>query len=320
MKHIPKKFGIKQGAEKFPLMVVVSVTYVCNGRCPHCPYTNSAIRSHYKDAPFIADDLFKKIADECGRYNSYIRLTGGGEPLLHPHILDLLAYAKGVGARIGLITNGSLLSEEVGRKLLSANTDVIEVSIDAADQTTYSKIRVGLDFETVKNNVVQLIQERNRLKINTKIIVSVINQKAIEGQVDKIVKFWSKIVDNVQIRKYLTWNILKEENSADPTPYLKERVPCPWPFERLNIDTKGKVLFCGYDIAAETNFGNVKNLSIEEIWRGRKFNQWRELILEGKYESISVCRKCSDWRYRSWNYNYWYLLKKAEKQIKRRLI
>src|SRR4030042_1647517 len=108
IQHLPREFKIKEGAEEFPLMVVLSVTYVCNSRCPGCPYTNSTIRETYKDASFMPADLFKKIADECGKYGAYLRLSGGGEPLLHPQMVDLIEYAKSKGAKIGLITNGSV--------------------------------------------------------------------------------------------------------------------------------------------------------------------------------------------------------------------
>ena len=61
--------------------------------------------------------------------------------------------------------------------------------------------------------------------------------------------------------------------SADTTPYLPSTSPCPWPFERLNIDSRGQVAMCGYDIAFKTNLGNVKEKSIKEIWLGDDFKK-----------------------------------------------
>jgi len=320
--HFPEKFGIKKGAEKFPFMVVVGVTYVCNARCPNCPYTQSSIRQSYKDTPFIAPETFKKIADECGQYNAYVRISGGGEPLLHPQMVELIEYAKKVGARVGLITNGSLLTPDRVNRLLTANTDAIEISADAADKETYSRVRTGLNFDKLLHNARYLVKRRNELKSDTKIVASVINQKTVADKLESIIAFWREIVDNVQVRKYLTWGIGNPDESADPTPYIPDlpiRVPCPFPFERLNIDSRGKVEFCGYDIAGETDFGNVNETSIKSIWQGKKFNQWRELLLQGKYEEIDICRKCPDWRYRSWNYNYWHVLKKAERKRAQKL-
>ena len=310
--HTRDAYGFKEGAKNFPLMVVVAMSYVCNARCPNCPYTQSTIRQSYKDRPFIRPETFKRIADECGRFRSYMRLSGGGEPFLLPYLITLIEYAKSAGAKVGIITNGSRLTPRVASRLLAADTDTIEVSVDAADKETYSRIRVGLDFDALVASVMYLREERDVTRSKTRIVASVVNQKALGDKLSDTVAFWAKIVDKVQVRKFLTWSIGDSKQSADPSPYLSERVPCPFPFERLNIDTRGDIAFCGYDIVGETNFGNVHETSIEAVWKGEKFNAWRKLLLEGRYEEIPVCQKCSDWRYRSWNYNYWKVLNDAD--------
>ncbi len=313
--HLPTIAGLKPGAEKFPLMVVVAICYVCNAKCPACPYTRSSIRRSYRDAPLMKSSTFRKIADECGKHCAYVRISGGGEPLLHPHMIGLVEYAKRAGAKVGLITNGSKLTPNVTNKLLDAGIDAIEVSVDAADRDTYSYVRAGLDFDVLLGNVRCLIAKRNGQHSSTRVVASVVNQRAIEGKLDTTVAFWREIVDEVQVRKYLTWGIGDPSESGDAAPYIPDlptRAPCPFPFERLNVDSRGKIEFCGFDIAGETDFGNVNETTIGEVWRGGKFNLWRQLLLEGRYEEIPVCRKCPDWKYRSWNYNYWSVLDKAE--------
>ena len=46
---LEKGYGLRPGAEEFPLMVVIAVIYPCNFGCPMCPYTdgNSEIRKFY---------------------------------------------------------------------------------------------------------------------------------------------------------------------------------------------------------------------------------------------------------------------------------
>src|SRR5262245_66695700 len=90
---------------------------------------------------------FKKIADETGRYGAYLRISGGGEPMLHPQADELLVYAKQVGCRIGLITNGSLFDEASCRALLGAGIDMIEFSVDACAPATFATVRKGLGCE-----------------------------------------------------------------------------------------------------------------------------------------------------------------------------
>lgn len=316
IKHTQEKYDIRTEAKEFPMMCVLSFSYVCNALCPNCPYTNSNIRKDYKDRPFMAEDTFRIIADQCGEYNAWIRISGGGEPMLHPKAVELLEYAKDKGARIGLITNGSRFTGDSLERLLKAQIDMIEFSVDAADPDTYDKVRKGLDWKNLVETVKRAVEVRNRIKSATKIIASGINQVGVD--IDKVEKFWSGIVDEFQKRKYLTWNISDPSKSADTTPYLppEKRVPCPFLFERLNIDSRGKVMVCGYDIAAKSDMGNIHEKSIKEIWHGKAFDYYRNMHLARKGDKIELCNICPDWKYRSWKHNYWKVVKTAEKARK----
>lgn len=316
--YIEEEYGLRKEALEFPMMCVMALSYVCNSCCPSCPYTHTKIRSTYKDRPFMDEDIFMTIADQCGEYGAWLRITGGGEPMSHPKAVELMEYAKKRKARIGLITNGSLFTEKSLRRLISAEVDMIEFSVDAGDRTTHEKVRPGLDWKKLLENVDIAIKIRNGIKSQTKIIASVINQKGVD--IGRAKGFWCKIVDEVQIRKYLTWGYLKDL-SADPVPYLepKEKIPCPWLFERLNIDTRGDVTICGEDLAFKESFANVKDMPIKEIWHGYKFEYLRKKHLAREGHEIPICRNCPDWKYRSWTHNYWKVLKKAE-EIRRKKV
>ena len=143
-------YGLRRGAEEFPLMVVLSIIYPCNFGCPNCPYTdaNSEIRRFYRerDGDLFKEDLWNRIAVECGRYGAWMRCTGGGEPMLHPRMVDMIEFAKAQGARVWLNTNGSMFgpTPALRRKLervIDAGIDLIEFSMDAGDAATYAQVR-----------------------------------------------------------------------------------------------------------------------------------------------------------------------------------
>jgi radical SAM protein with 4Fe4S-binding SPASM domain len=267
----------------------------------------------------MSENTFKIIADQCGQHHTWIRLSGGGEPMLHPKILELIEYAKKAGAKIGLITNGSKFNEKNSRALLKANVDMVEFSVDAADKDTYAKVRKGLNWQTLVRNVKRMVRLRDELKSKTKIIASCVNQAGVD--IEKAEKFWRPIVDNFQKRKYLTWGITNPLYSADKTPYLspEQLIPCPFIFERLNIDSRGQVMVCGFDIAAKTNLGNVHKKSIKAIWHGKDFEYYRKIHLARRGNEIELCKNCTDWKYRSWKHNYWKLVRNAEKKRKNTL-
>jgi len=233
--------------------------------------------------------------------------------MLHPQAVELVKYAKKVGAKVGLITNGSRFTEESSTRLLEANVDMIEFSVDAADEGTYDRVRKGLKWDTLVKNVKRMVELRNHLKSESKIIASGVNQAGID--IEAVTGFWTPIVDNFQKRKYLTWGINDPSKSADPTPYLppEELIPCPFIFERLNIDSRGKVMVCGFDISASTDMGNIHEKSIKEIWHGGGFTYYRNMHIERRGREIALCRDCPDWQYRSWKHNYWKIVKNAER-------
>lgn len=314
IKHTVKTFGLRTQAREFPMMCVLSFVYVCNSRCPSCPYTNSGIRKSYRDRLFMKPETFRRIADECGRYGAWLRISGGGEPMLHPQAVELMEYAKKVGAKVGLITNGSRFDLSSIKRLLKSQIDMIEFSVDAGDPHTYAELRPGLNWQRLVRNVKRMVVWRNKLKSKTKIIASAVNQVGVD--IKNIEKKWGPLVDNFQKRKYLTWGINDPNYSADATPYLppEAHIPCPFIFERLNIDSRGKVMACGFDIVGKTNMGNIHRQSIQKIWHGPQFEFYRQMHLAKRGQEIPLCKNCPDWQYRSWKHNYWKLVKNAERR------
>jgi radical SAM protein with 4Fe4S-binding SPASM domain len=309
-------YGLRPEASEYPMMLVLSYVYPCNALCPHCPYTNSNIRKEYRDAPFMPEATFKKIAEESGPFGAYLRISGGGEPMLHPQATELLVYAKAKGCKIGLITNGSLFDDDNTCALLAAGVDMIEFSVDACDKETYDVVRKGLNFEELKDNVRRMLRLRNETRGKTKVIASGVNQNGID--IDAVERYWVQEigVDYFIKRKFLTWGVnttLDASRSADPSAYLNtDEVPCPFIFERLNIDSRGNVMVCGYDISANTSMGNVNQDSIRDIWHGPGFRFYREKHLAGRGKDISLCSGCPDWKFRSWDHNYWKVVRNAE--------
>lgn len=342
-----QEYRLRYGAEEFPLQIVISTIYPCNFGCPNCPYTdgNSEIRQFYHErhADLFPVDLWKKIADEAGPYGAWMRCTGGGEPLLHPHMVDMIEYAKAKGARIWLNTNGSMLGgiPKLRQKLLrliKCGVDLIEFSMDAADAETYAIVRpphrgAPRDpqhwWKQHVDNVRAALELRREYIKPTRVVVSMIRQDIIEDKLEEAVQFWLKDVgvDDVITRKFLTWDDntnIGQGNALDRHLYSElpaERAePCVWPFERLNVDTLGRIALCGQDISFRTSdhFPNVKDVSIKDIWQGESFNWYRRMHLDGRGGECWPCRGCSAWLagIRDWNYGWLQVLKKSGDHLK----
>ncbi|MCP4112655.1 MAG: radical SAM protein [Desulfobacteraceae bacterium] len=301
------KYGFPEGADVFPKMVVVNVSYVCNAKCVHCVHTiDSSSRKVVGDDIFVSEEAFKKLADECGDYGSYIRITGTGEPLLHPNILELIKYAKDRGCKVSMITNGSLLTPEKTDFLLACNIDGIEISVDAMSQETYEAVRRGLNFEKLLSNVRYLRQKRDNISASTNIVVSFVEEDLNRHERYMAEDFWvPEYVDNIQFRVWLQYG--KMQSTEDRRSLMPDREPCPYPFERINMDSQGKFHLCAFDIDHDTDYGSISDRPLIEIWRDSEIEGIRELLLARRFDDIPICSRCTDWGCRSWEHNFWKL-------------
>ena len=317
--HLPEKFCMKAGAEKFPLMILPQVSNICNSSCIHCWFNaNPELRTR-DGVKYMASELLCKIVDEISLHadtKPLLRITGTGEPFMMQGLTKILSYASGKkGVRVGIITNGSLVTSDRAKKLIDAGVEALEISVDAADKYTYERIRRGLKFETITKNINNMVLYRNKISANTKILVSIVeNPKEIDPQA--VEAFWRDRADNVIMRKYLTYGQISEEGYSEET-YLPpdKRVPCPYPFERMVILASGDVTFCNFDVEDSYYMGNITEQSIEEIWRGPKFEAWRKLVLQCRFEDMPLCDKCNDWKYKSWTHNFFKVLKHSDTSI-----
>jgi MoaA/NifB/PqqE/SkfB family radical SAM enzyme len=328
-------------------MIVLAIIYPCNFGCPMCPYTdaNSEIRRSYKErgGELFPVPLWNRIADECGAYGAWLRCTGGGEPMLHPRMVEMVEYAKGRGARVWLNTNGSMFGPTPAlrmrlERLIIAGIDLIEFSMDAADPDTYARLRPprrGMPrdpeawFTDHVDNIRAALELRRRHRAATRVVVSIIRQKAIEGRLEDAVRFYADQVgvDEVITRKFLTW----DDNTRIPVGQALDRhlyeaapperhEPCVWPFERLNVDTLGRIALCGQDISFRTAslFPNANDTSIKEIWQGETFNWYRRRHLEGLGAACSPCRGCSAWLagIRDWDHGWLRVLQTSGERLR----
>jgi radical SAM protein with 4Fe4S-binding SPASM domain len=72
-----------------------------------------------------------------------LTLQGLGEPLLSPHLLEMVRYAVRRGAAVGFNTNGVLLEAPVAQQLIAAGLSWLHVSLDGATEATYQDVRHG---------------------------------------------------------------------------------------------------------------------------------------------------------------------------------
>jgi SynChlorMet cassette radical SAM/SPASM protein ScmF len=125
--------------EMIPLLntLYVYVAGCCNLRCRHCWIDPSTERGPDK---FLSWERLKGIVEDALPLGlSAVKLTGG-EPLLHPEFLEIVTGLKGLGLRVIVETNGTLLGPEEAR-VLKETKAFVSVSIDAPFPEMHDEFR-----------------------------------------------------------------------------------------------------------------------------------------------------------------------------------
>ena len=121
-------------------------------------------------------------------------------------------------------------------------------------------------------------------------------------EINEALQFWGKIADKVVTRKFLTFGLFDRDETS--TLYYEKRIPCFLLYDRINVDVSGQIRLCGYDSSARTDFGNIENVSIREVWSGKELSRIRRCHQEGSFEKAGLCSDCKDWPFHSWQKNY----------------
>lgn len=107
-------------------IVVWNTTRRCNLSCLHC-YSDSYNRQYKGE---LSTPEAKKMIKDLAEFGVPVLLFSGGEPLLRKDLFELNAFAKRPNLRTVISTNGTLITDEVARRIREDNFDYVGVSLD----------------------------------------------------------------------------------------------------------------------------------------------------------------------------------------------
>lgn len=111
-------------------------TTKCNLKCVHC-------RSYADASGFAALDTEKsmRLMDAVAEFAKPVFVLTGGEPMLRPDIYELAKYGAGLGFKMAMATNGTLVSDETCGKIKEAGIKIMSLSLDGPDAKTHDAFR-----------------------------------------------------------------------------------------------------------------------------------------------------------------------------------
>lgn len=151
------------------------ISYICNSNCVFCSENDRL--NEFRAVKFLPKILIKKILKEKKKEGyGHVNFTGG-EPTIHPDILEIVKYAKQLGYRIYIGTNGCRFDDEEFVKNLLPHINELSFSLHGVDAPLHDTITKSKNFLAIENGL------KLSKKINSKIEVFV-NTVVIKDNVD----------------------------------------------------------------------------------------------------------------------------------------
>ena len=309
----------------YPLNVLVEVVNKCNLECIMC------LASHRKGpTTVISEKTISKLFNEFKENNLPALMFGAGdEPLMFSDIDKMWDVANSAGIMdIFIFTNGTLLNEEMCKKILDHKISRVYISLDAATEETYAKIQLknkNIEEDTVGNNKLKIIKEDgNRLSSIEENIKRLIALRDIRGlelpqirlsfavqhknkhEIELFKKKWGNVVDFIEFQQTMNIDFDKlsrlseEERWKRRKPLFKNNYikDCKAPFHSATVYADGSVIPCCTFQGKNLTLGNINGIpelgipaqSLKELWNGKKINELREQFRTG--ELNIVCQHC----------------------------
>ena len=291
------KQGRLQEKSDFPKVVLIDTISFCNLRCSMCVHKEMT-----RKKGIMPWNLFTKIIDEIAEMDKNVRvwMVFFGEALIlkrrKPTIFDMISYAKDKGLTdVVLNSNANLLDKEAALGLIKSRLDAIYIGIDAFRPETYSKVRVGGNYEKTVNNVLNLLRIKKEMNYgHPQVFVQFVEMDINKDEKENFIRFWNEHGAIVKIRPKVSW----AGHIDAPNLVLgnEDRWPCYWAMQTMSITNTGKVVTCAVDLDAKFITGDITTQSLKEVWSG-KLKELRQMHEARKFECLpKICRDCRDWQ------------------------
>jgi len=138
--------------------IIIEATNRCNLDCSAC------LRMLWsEDLGSMSKKVFSKLVADLGEFTPPpdVIFGGYGEPLSHPNILDMIRQLTGIGYRVSLITNGTLLTTDLARSLVEADLGKLWISVDSIHQQAIRSASTEVSHNSILEQLAEILRSGN---------------------------------------------------------------------------------------------------------------------------------------------------------------
>jgi len=167
----------KLRSKNIPGQVSIEITEICNLDCEHCYLDKQKTK-------YMGKEQLKRLLNVLKSMGVLSVQFTGGEPFLHPHIVEILNYAVDLGLLVIVQTNGTMLTPDL-LACLSRGFSMLKISLYSLDDEVHDKITRKKSLSRILKNI-ELLKSKD---IPITIATSVMKRNFVD--VEKIYK-WSE--------------------------------------------------------------------------------------------------------------------------------
>lgn len=144
-----------------PVELSLGTTSFCNLKCVQCPREdNEGNRMPFNE--HLGMDYFKGMEPYLKRAKE-VSLYGLGEPMIDRDYFEKVRYVASFGAEVSLSSNGTLLDEKRCRETIESGIKSIGISLDAATEETFLRVRPPGGLPGIVENIKRLTRMKKEL-------------------------------------------------------------------------------------------------------------------------------------------------------------
>lgn len=297
-----------------PVLSEITLTYRCNVSCRFC-YAGCGCSKKGATGEMSTAQV-KRVLDII-RHEAEVPSVSwtGGEPTLREDLVELTRHASGLGMRVNLITNGTLISPELAGRLADAGLRSAQVSLEGPNAAVHDCLTQSPgSFDRTLAGIAELRDAGLHVHTNTTVnkinaphlrkLVDVIKELGMERfSMNMVIPCGSAPDEEVTITYSQMAGLIEEVRLKSreagirflwysPTPYCiynpvaanlggKSCAACDG---LLSVAPNGDVLPCS---SLPRSVGNLLRQPFERVWGSRKALYWRQ-----KRYAHGICRGC----------------------------
>jgi len=305
-----------------PIRISLNLTGRCNAKCIFC---NLKVSKYYTEEEMTLETftLIKPFLNSV----KHLVFFSATEPLVAKNFKEIYKSSIGYNAEKYFSTNAIALKDSIAELLVTTSLDYLTISIHGSTRESYKKYlgvdtydrvianikklnkfkkihnssnpKLRLSFCLMKDNVhelVDIIRLASELEFSQGVYIRHLLAYSEEmysqvpsHHIDYVKKHLDKakkVASNLEVP--LCGDLIDELN--DPLIEGIDRPACYEPFERMHIETDGKVRVCP-SFSNNEFAGDLKEQNIDDVWNSELFKLYRKNV--NTINQPEGCKNCT---------------------------